>query len=406
MSAEIVVQKFGGATLADPSLIKQVAARIANLRRSGKKVVAVVSAMGKTTNQLIELAQAVSPRPNRRELDMLLSTGERVSMALVSMALHDQGIDAISFTGSQAGILTDSSHVNAIIKEVKAIRVLESLEQNKVVVLAGYQGVSTEKKEITTLGRGGTDTSAVAMAAFLKASHCEILKDVDGVFSADPKLVPKARRLNALTYKQMMEMTFWGAKVLHYRSVELAAHTKVKLYIGPSSNSAAAGTWVYEEILSEGTKQEKSMFESQKVLAINSHEQVLALEINSTHFSQALELLTKAFSSKEIADPQLLHLQQGPQSTYVYLTGPQEILQLVCKEFSANTSGIKVLKNDLCAVSLTCTGSTSAKVMQDAFSALAKENIKIHACANGSMTLALFLDQPARQRAIQVLHPA
>jgi aspartate kinase len=400
-TAEIIVQKFGGATLADPQLVKQVAARISALRKSGKKVVAVVSAMGKTTNQLIELAQAVSPRPNRRELDMLLSTGERVSMALVSMALHDQGVDAISFTGSQAGILTDASHVNAIIKEVKAFRVLEALGQNKVVVLAGYQGVSAESKEITTLGRGGTDTSAVAMAAFLKAARCEILKDVDGVFSADPKLVKNARRLSHLNYQQMMEMTFWGAKVLHYRSVELAANTKVRLFIGPSADSEAQGTWVTESI----PDKEKKMFESQKVLAINSHEQVLALEIDTKNLAQGLETLQMAFTARQITEPQILHWQQGPEATYVYLTGPQEILNLVGKEFSSKSAGLKVLPQELCSVSVTCTGSTSSKVMQEAFAALAKENIKVHSCAIGSMTLALFLDKNQREHAIQTLHP-
>lgn len=274
--SKIIVQKYGGATLADPQKVKDVARRLCELSKEGHKVVAVVSAMGKTTNQLIDLAQQVSKRPNRREMDMLLTTGERISMALVSMALHDLGCQAISFTGSQAGILTDHAHVNAFIHDVKAFRVEEALNEGKIVVLAGFQGVSPKTKEITTLGRGGTDTTAVAMAAYLKAEACEILKDVPAVFTADPNLVKQARILHDLNYDQMLEMTFWGAKVLHYRSVELAKKKKIKLYIGPAAKKTKEGTWVQEG---------NTMFESAQIMAINSHERVL--EIQSTQLSAA-----------------------------------------------------------------------------------------------------------------------
>ncbi len=180
-SERLIVQKYGGATLSDPDKIKKIAQRIFNLYQSGGKIVVVVSAMGQTTNQLIELAHQVSKRPPLRELDMLLSVGERISMALLSMALNDLGCPAISFTGSQAGILTDDAHINANIIDVKAFRVEEALKENKVVILAGFQGVSQKTKEITTLGRGGSDITAVAVAGYLKAERCEILKDVDCV---------------------------------------------------------------------------------------------------------------------------------------------------------------------------------------------------------------------------------
>ena len=185
----LIVQKYGGATLATPAQVKQIALRIYQLHQTGTQVVVVVSAMGQTTNQLIQLARDVSPNPHLRELDMLLTVGERISMSLLSMALNDLGVSAISYTGSQAGILTDDSHVNASIIDVKAFRVEEALKENKIVILAGFQGVSPQTKEITTLGRGGSDTSAVAMAGYLKADRCEILKDVDCIYSADPKVV-------------------------------------------------------------------------------------------------------------------------------------------------------------------------------------------------------------------------
>jgi len=200
----MIVQKYGGMTLADPEKIKAVAARLAEASKKGQKVVAVVSAMGKTTNQLIELANKVSSKPNRREMDTLLTTGERVSMALLSMALHDLGCPAISLTGSQAGILTTDSHVNADIVDVKAFRVQDALGQGKVVVLAGFQGVCPETKEITTLGRGGSDTTAVAMAAFLGADRCEILKDVPAIFTADPQIIPEAKAISHLNYQQLV----------------------------------------------------------------------------------------------------------------------------------------------------------------------------------------------------------
>jgi aspartate kinase len=218
----IIVQKYGGVCLETPAKIRAVARSLADLHRRGHRVVAIVSAMGKTTDQLIEMAYQVSPTPNRRELDMLLTTGERISMSLMSMALSDLGVPAISFTGSQAGVMTDGSHSSARIVDVRPIRVREELDRGRVVVLAGFQGVNPATREITTLGRGGSDTTAVAMAAALKAERCEIIKDVDGICSADPRIVPDAKPLRQVDFASLSEMCFWGAKILHFRSVELA----------------------------------------------------------------------------------------------------------------------------------------------------------------------------------------
>ncbi len=237
---QLIVQKFGGATLATPEKVRKVAERIAKMRKSGVSVVAVVSAMGQTTNQLIDLAQQVSKNPPLREMDMLMSVGERISMALLSMALHDLGCDAISFTGSQAGILTDDDHISANIIDVKPIRVVEALKSGKVVVLAGFQGVSAKTKEITTLGRGGSDITAVAVAQALHANRCEILKDVDSIFSADPSKILSAKPLRKLSSQQLFEMTYWGAKVVNYRSAKRFLDFSpqgLSLYIGPAHSS-------------------------------------------------------------------------------------------------------------------------------------------------------------------------
>ncbi len=239
-----MVQKFGGTSVADPERIKAVAEHVAFTKRHGNDVVVVVSAMGKTTDNLISLANQVSSVHPGRELDMLLTTGERISMALVCMALADLGIDAVSFTGSQVGIITDTTHTKAKILEVKGDRLREALAAGKVAVVAGFQGVSTER-EITTLGRGGSDTTAVALAAAINADVCEIYTDVTGVFTADPRIVPQARKLQQLDFEEMLEMAGAGSKVLALRSVEFARNHNVPLHVR-SSFTWEHGTWVLD----------------------------------------------------------------------------------------------------------------------------------------------------------------
>jgi aspartate kinase len=243
--AGTVVMKFGGTSVGDPEKLKDVAARIVAAHAEGTRVVAVLSAMGDTTDELVRLAYEISPRPEPRELDMLISVGERISCALAAMAIHDLGDEAISLTGSQAGIVTDTVHGKAKIVDVRARRIHEALDQGKVVLVAGFQGVSTDL-DITTLGRGGSDTTAVALAAALAAGHCEIYTDVAGVFSADPRIVPNARKLHAVSYDEMLELSASGAKVLQLRSVEVARNYGVKLHVR-STFSDGDGTWVTEE---------------------------------------------------------------------------------------------------------------------------------------------------------------
>jgi aspartate kinase len=232
----IIVQKYGGSSVADVERIKSVADRVAATRARGRQVVVVVSAMGHTTDELLRLARRVSESPARRELDMLLSVGERITMALLSMALNARDIPAVSFTGSQSGIITNDSHNNARIVEVRPFRVQDELARERVVIVAGYQGVSY-KREVTTLGRGGSDTTAVALAAALEAEACEIYSDVDGVYSADPRVVPEARRLGALSYEEMQELAESGAKVLHAQAVEFAKEKGIALYCRAAAGS-------------------------------------------------------------------------------------------------------------------------------------------------------------------------
>jgi aspartate kinase len=247
----IVVQKYGGSSLADAEGVKRVAKRISETKKAGNDVVVAVSAMGDTTDELLDLAQEVSPLPPPRELDMLMTAGERISMALVAMAINDLGHSARSFTGSQAGVITDSVHGKAKIIDVTPGRITEALGKGHVVIVAGFQGVSQDTKEITTLGRGGTDTTAVALAAALGAGVCEIYTDVDGVFTADPRIVPSARKLDRISAEEMLELAASGSKVLHLRSVEYARRFDIPIHVR-SSFSQKTGTVVSDTPAPEG----------------------------------------------------------------------------------------------------------------------------------------------------------
>lgn len=251
----LIVQKFGGSSVADAEGMKRVAARIVATKRDGNQVVVVVSAMGDTTDELIDLANQITPMPAGRELDMLLTAGERISMALLAMAISNLGHEARSFTGSQAGVITDSAHGRARIIDVTPGRIQEALKVGAIAIVAGFQGISQDTKDITTLGRGGSDTTAVALAAALDADVCEIYTDVDGVFSADPRVVPQARKLKSVTYEEMLELAASGAKVLHLRCVEYARRSELPIHVR-SSFSTHEGTWVVKNHPEGGTMEQ------------------------------------------------------------------------------------------------------------------------------------------------------
>jgi aspartate kinase len=258
----LVVQKYGGSSVADATSIKRVAARIARAKEAGHDVVVAVSAMGDTTDELIDLALQVAEKPHSREMDMLLTTGERIAMALLAMAIRDRGLDARSFTGSQAGMMTNADHGRARIVDVTPTRVRQALDQGAIAIVAGFQGFNTDSKDITTLGRGGSDTTAVALAAVLGAEVCEIYTDVDGVFSADPRIAPKAKKLDYVSYEEMLELAASGAKVLYIRAVEFARRHGVRLHVR-SSFGDDEGTWI-------GTAREGSSMEEPIITGVAS----------------------------------------------------------------------------------------------------------------------------------------
>ena len=239
----LIVQKYGGSSVADAESIKRVAKRIVETRKAGNEVVVAVSAMGDTTDELLDLAHEVTPLPDPRELDMLLTTGERISMALLAMAIKSMGVEARSYTGSQAGMITDSRHGSARIVDVTPVRLREALDEGAIAIVAGFQGFNRDSKDITTLGRGGSDTTAVALAAALGADVCEIYTDVDGVFTADPRIVPRAHKIGTITSEEMLELAAAGAKVLYIRAVEYARRHGVVLHVRSSFNNNE-GTWV------------------------------------------------------------------------------------------------------------------------------------------------------------------
>ncbi|KRC54056.1 MULTISPECIES: aspartate kinase [unclassified Nocardioides] len=251
----IVVQKYGGSSVADAAGVKRVAQRIVNTKKAGHQVVVVVSAMGDTTDELIDLANEVSPLPPARELDMLLTAGERISMAVLAMAIQNLGHEARSFTGSQAGVITDAAHGKAKIIDVTPGRIEAAIGEGAIAIVAGFQGVSQTTKDITTLGRGGSDTTAVALAVALKADVCEIYSDVDGIFTADPRIEPRARKVPRISYEETLEMAAQGAKILHLRCVEYARRYDMPIHVR-SSFSEKEGTWV---VKAEDVAQENSM---------------------------------------------------------------------------------------------------------------------------------------------------
>jgi aspartate kinase len=267
----LVVQKYGGSSVADAEGIKRVAKRIVEAKKNGHQVVVVVSAMGDTTDELIDLAEQVSPMPSGREFDMLLTAGERISMALLAMAIKNLGHSAQSFTGSQAGVITDSVHNKARIIDVTPGRIRTALDEGNIAIVAGFQGVSQDKKDITTLGRGGSDTTAVALAAALDAEVCEIYTDVDGVFTADPRVVKKAKKIDWIAFEDMLELAASGSKVLLHRCVEYARRYDIPIHVR-SSFSGLQGTWVSSAPLVQKTQQQGDQKVEQAIISGVAHD--------------------------------------------------------------------------------------------------------------------------------------
>src|SRR3954469_11713817 len=396
----LIVQKYGGTSVADADRMRAVAENIAFTRRQGHDVVVVVSAMGKETDNLIALANAVSRTQPGREMDMLLTVGERKSMALLCMALADLGVEAVSFTGSQVGIITDASHTRAKILEVKGDRVGEAVAAGKVAVVAGFQGVSTER-EITTLGRGGSDTTAVALAAAFKADSCEIYTDVTGVFSADPRIVPQARRLSRVSFEEMLEMAASGGRVLALRSVEFARNHGVPLHVR-SSFTWEPSTWVNEE----GTMEQAII---SGVTHDTSEAKVTVAEVPDQPGIAAR--LFGALAKDEVNVDMIVQNTSTGGSTDISFTVPKADLVAAMRvsEALAPQIGAKAVTHDaeIARVSIVGAGmKTHPGVAARMFEVLSDEGVNIEMISTSSIRVSCVVRARDVEHAVQALHSA
>jgi aspartate kinase len=397
----LVVMKFGGTSVGDTDKLKRVAERLVAAHEEGAKVVAVLSAMGHTTDELIRLAHEVSPAPHPREYDMLVSTGERISNALCAMAIHDLGAEAVSFTGSQAGIVTDASHTKAKIVEVRATRIHDALEQNKIVLVAGFQGVSTSTHDVTTLGRGGSDTTAVALAAALGADACEIFTDVPGVFTADPRIVPDALKLDAVTYEEMLEMSASGAKVMALRSIEVARSYGVRLRVR-STFEGGEGTWIGEE---GDVVLEKAIVSG--VTHDTSEAKVSIIGVPDRPGVAAQVFRELARSGVNI-DMIVQNVSQNGEAT-ISFTMPKTDLPVatpMLERMCSDLGGARVEQDpDVAKVSLIGAGMKSHPgVAADMFDALAEAGINIEIISTSSIRVSCVIRASEVERAVQAVH--
>jgi aspartate kinase len=384
-SAGTVVMKFGGTSVADVDRLRAVAQRLVAAREAGNRVVAVLSAMGDTTDELVRLAHEISPRPKARELDMLISVGERISCSLCAMAIHDLGHEAISLTGSQAGIVTDTAHGKAKIVDIRANRIHEALDAERIVLVAGFQGVSTEL-DITTLGRGGSDTTAVALAAALGAEACEIYTDVDGVHTADPRIVPSARKLHAVSYGEMLELAASGARVLQLRSVEFARNHDVKLHVR-SSFSEADGTWIREE--------DERMLEKALISGVTHKLAETVYRVEGVSAAQLFGALADAGVNVDTV------IQTGPE---IVFSADERV------ETEAALASLRVewtTRDDLGQVSVIGAGMrTHPGVAAKMFSALDELGIRPEIVSTSPIKIGCFVPRNQVEQAVQALHSA
>ncbi|MEY3616312.1 MAG: aspartokinase [Actinomycetota bacterium] len=401
----LIVQKYGGTSVADPERMRNVARHIAATRAAGHDLVVVVSAMGKATDNLMQLAHQVSAHPPSREMDMLLTTGERISMALLCMALHDVGVAAVSFTGSQVGIITDTVHTKAKILEVKGDRVRAAIADNKVAVVAGFQGISTAK-EITTLGRGGSDTTAVALAAALKADSCEIYTDVTGVFTADPRVVPQARKVAVLQFDEMLEMAGAGSKVLALRSVEFARNHDVPIHVR-SSFTWEEGTWVVGRHHERMKNMEEPVISGVVQDASESKITVLGVPDRPGVSADIFEALATANVNVDM----IVQNTSTAGTTDISFTVPkadvataEPIVARLAKQINA---GGVTHDDDIAKVSLVGAGmKTSPGVAAKMFRVLADNDVNIEMISTSTIRVSVVVRASMMQRAVQALHTA
>jgi len=389
----VIIQKYGGSSVSDADKIKKIASMIAAVKKEGNDVVAVVSAMGKTTNQLIELAKSLSPDPEKRELDMLLSTGERITMALLCIALNDLGIKAISLTGSQSGVITNDRYNDARVIEIRPFRVQDELAKGKVVVIGGFQGVSY-KRDITTLGRGGSDTSAVAMAAALNAERCEIYSDVDGVYTSDPNLIKDAKHLPELSFQQLQEMAEAGAKVLNAQAVQFAKESKIAIYARSTFNSGK------ETVIREAQPADKT-----SVIAVVHETDIVRIIFDNKNSDNLLDFLeSHNISVKEF---NYLKENEGDQSRISFVISKKNL-----HSWKKTESELKRLFKDRISiddtfgtVSLIGEGfSRDNKVISGTLNILSQNKIEYYGITTTSFRLSVLISKELVESTVNLLH--
>jgi len=395
----LIVQKYGGSSVADPERIRKVAKRIVATKRRGEKVVVVVSALGDTTDRLIELAHQIASEPSEREMDVLISTGEQVSVALLAMAIHSLGTRAISFTGPQVGIVTDSSHTKARILKINTDRIKEELRRGKIVIVAGFQGADINEN-ITTLGRGGSDLTAVALAAALKASCCEIYTDVAGVYTADPRIVPRARKLSSISYDEMLEMASAGAKVLHNRSVEFAKRFDIPIRVR-SSFSRGEGTMV--------TKERKCM-ENVVVrgVTLNTDEAKVSLRGVPDKPGVAARIFKIVADENINIDMIIQNIGAGGKSDISFTVLKRDLKRtLAIVRKIAETLGTEQVDFDenIARISIVGVGMrTHSGIAARMFGALASQKINIEMISTSEIKISCIVNKKYGQKAARVIH--
>jgi aspartate kinase len=397
----VIVQKYGGTSVADAERIRNVARRVVDAREQGYGVLVVVSAMGSTTDELLTMAQGITPVPNARELDLLLTAGERIAMSLLAIAINATGVRAVSYTGSQAGIITDTAHGRAKIIDVRPGRVREALDGNSVVIVAGFQGVSTAY-DVTTLGRGGSDTTAVALAAAVDAEFCEIYTDVPGVFTADPRIEPTARKLHAVSYEEMLELAASGAKVLQLRSVEYARRNGVMLHVR-SAFSDEPGTWVREE----DERMEQALISG---VAHDDAEAKVTLQGVPDRPGVAATIF-RAVADEGVNIDMIVQGANvsGAETTDVSFTAPKAdlsrvraVMERLVKEIGA--SGY-FLDDGIAKISLVGAGMKSHPgVAADMFAALAEAGVNIEMISTSSIRVSCVIRAADAEQAVRAVH--
>jgi aspartate kinase len=394
MANDLIVQKYGGSSLSSPERIRTIAEKIALRARDDARIIVTVSAMGSSTDELLRLAHEITPNPARRELDMLLTVGERISMALMSMALNSIGCEAISLTGSQCGIVTSVSHTRALIREIRGDRIEEGLSRGQIVIIAGFQGVS-RTREITTLGRGGSDTTAVAIAARLGASACEIYSDVPGVFTADPRIVKNATVLPAVSFDEMLELAVLGAKVLHYRAAELARRYRVPIRL-LSSFKDSAGT-----LVSSGNH-----MEYEQINSVTSKRDIVLIRATTNDGMSGLTKMMRDFAASDIQILDYHRVTRDGETALTIVAEEEDLDELRRGISTLPPSDTRIdIQVDVASVSVVGSGlACSARTLTEVERVLADANIPIHHVGTSSHSITCIIPAAARKEAVGILH--